>query len=261
MNQKHRGGALARWSLAGLLLASACSADRNTGSAGWEFSENSEAARDADHDCNLTWNVEEMITDAGVRDLGAEYTLCDGPGYIYARELVELRGCHWFRGGIALDSHGDPEISDVDVTALFTDLSSLRVIEGAIVSTRNSELRTLQGLENVEWVGHNLLVRGSPELRSIEQLGKVTYVGRALGIELGSLESLRGLECLQRVEGSASLVGSFDSFEPLRRLEYIGGGLRIIALNMNRDEVDRLLDRVEVGGEVKFNYEVIREGP
>lgn len=80
----------------------------------------------------------------------------------------------------------------------FTGLSNLRKIEGRLAGnsvsiTDNFNLRSLNGLENVDTIQRSLFLTGNEQLESIAALSNLTYMGGQLSIRNSNLSDISAL--------------------------------------------------------------------
>lgn len=171
----------------------------------------------------------------------------------YPIETVS-EGCERYLGTI-----GFPYASGDDLGVL----GSLRWIEGGLAMTSDARLMSLTGAERLEHLGE-LSIIAQPHLASLEPLGRLRTVEGKLHLSSDNvlLASLHGLERLEEVGtlsiGFAPEHGDDVSLEPLRCLRRVHGNAMFSGIR--RDEVDALLARIEVGGTVTLDGEVIVEG-
>lgn len=162
-----------------------------------------------------------------------------------------LDGCERFLGSIQFQ-----DVEPVDTTVL----SSLRWIDGqlAFFGLFGGGMTSLPGLERIEHVGELSL-----RFLEIEDLAFLARLRSVAGLMLVSsnddLRSLHGLERLEEigelnldVSPDATDVVTLSCFASLRRIH---GDVQL--WNVRRDEVDAFLARVEVGGTVSLDGEVI----
>lgn len=171
----------------------------------------------------------------------------------YPIETVSA-GCERYLGGI-----GFPFASDEDLRVL----ESLRWIDGGLAMNATGELTTLAGVERLEHVGGTLLI-WNERIDSLAPLGRLRRIEGRLDIRDNSaLTSLHGLGRLEEV-GALNLkflpeLRDRVSIDALRCLRRVEGDVYLV--EVPRDQVDAFLARVEVGGSVTLDGEVIVEGP
>lgn len=205
-------------------------------------------------------------------DLGPDVVICGQPGEGAAtdEELAALEGCEIYEGYVSMDYP--------NVTSL-APLSSIRIIHGAIdVPVLNPGLETLEGLENVGWVGSMQLE--AEALKDMSALRSLTNIESLCHLEDLPLTNLHGLEQLRTVGGSLriKLNPELTGLEGLAGLEWIGGDLTIggndrleslegmaalrqvvgdvfITQNpmLSPVEIDAFVDRIEIGGVLHVN--------
>lgn len=142
-------------------------------------------------------------------------------------------------------------------------LSSLRWVDGELNFLANGELTSLTGLERLEHVG-GLTLRITTAVEDLAPLGQLRTIENRLYLsDNRALRSLHGLERLEEV-GELILdihvdyedVVNLDVLVSLRRVR---GNVRFT--HVPREQVDAFLARVEVGGTVTFDDEVIAGSP
>jgi hypothetical protein len=178
-------------------------------------------------------------------DLGPDAVVCGSPDDVMRSDddAAALEGCQIYEGRIR-------------VNGFITDdapLASLRVVRGSIATSGyDMSVEAIEGFDNVEWVGElHFLGDGLRELSGVANLRKVGGLLRLDSQQ--SLTSLDGLERLQIVGGSFSIAGNSNltSLDGLAALERVNGDLSIRDNpKLPREEIDALVARVEVGGEV-----------
>ncbi|MGY3794653.1 T9SS type A sorting domain-containing protein [Aquimarina sp. 433] len=95
----------------------------------------------------------------------------------------------------------------------FSGLESLRRVEQNFIITDNLKLRSLTGLENLEYVGEDLSIGrgilgddGNPLLENLKGLKKLSSVGGTFRIiKANSITDLNGLESLTNIDGSIEI--------------------------------------------------------
>ncbi len=220
----------------------------------------------------LDLGAPDTSTDAQVRheegDAGPRVP-CPGDSstvHFRKQDIEALRGC----------THASGRISLMDGTvpaATLEGLSSLQVA-GSLGVFRDNELTDLGALANLRRVG-DFSVRFAPHFEGfpprldaveaeflLEDLPRVTRLpnmGRTVRLQrlsigyLSALESLSGLEHLEEIDGDLRLtsLGFLTSLEGLRSLRRVGGDVSIRrTARLPREEVERFLERIEVGGDI-----------
>ncbi len=203
-------------------------------------------------------------------DLGAGAVVCGEPGESIGtdEEVALLAGCEVFQGTIIIPY---PHVGDL------SPLASLRVIVTGLTGNRGADPYTLEGLNQLEWVGKFYFSDGLNDLSAMGNLVGVEHFVQFLG---AGLTDCRGLEHLRSVGGDLNFVANreLSSLDGLSGLEWIGGNLKIeanrkldslsglsslrqvdgnVTFQVNESlppaEIDALLSRIEVGGEILRN--------
>jgi hypothetical protein len=201
-------------------------------------------------------------------DLGPDALVCGEPGDLALtdEEVAALAGCQIFRGDLSVGR---------DVTDL-SPLASLRVIEGRFGSQAyDLNLETLDGLDELEVVGEFSFhadglrdLTGVRNLREVE--GSFRFAGMANLTDLHGLQRLEttgdlelifnrvlvsvdGLSSLRQVDGDLLIAENPE----LRDLSCLGALERVtgdVGIGSNPKlpaaHIERLVSRIEVGGEV-----------
>lgn len=162
-------------------------------------------------------------------------------------------GCERYLGSLAF-----AHVSDEDLRVL----APLRWVDEALALNANPDLISLAGVERLQHVGR--LVIMNENIDSLEPLGSLRTVDGALQIvDNNSLSSLHGLERLEeigileiRFEPEYRDIVTLDTLRCLRRVR---GDAHFA--QVRREQVDAFLARVDVGGSVTLDGEVIVEGP
>ena len=144
------------------------------------------------------------------------------------------------------------------------DVRALRGLAGTggLNLFRNRSMTTLSGLDNLQVVREDLLIRLAYSLQSLEGLAQLRSVGGrfwlANPLELRSLEGLESLRCV----GSLwmQLPEAIETLAPLAGLEEVADEIDITAPGVSMEELRAFADRFEVSGRVRLNGEVIQEG-
>jgi hypothetical protein len=142
-------------------------------------------------------------------------------------------------------------------------LASLRWIDGLLNFSTNQELSSLAGLERLEHVGGALIIAHAPLPTDLAPLSRLRRVVGPLTIsDNDALVSLHGLE---RLEEAGRLriapppeLGGIVSLAPLESLRRVRGDVEFE--NIQREEVEAFLTRVQVDGTVELDGEVIAGG-
>jgi hypothetical protein len=203
-------------------------------------------------------------------DLGSAAITCGEPGeYVATAEaLAAMEGCERFRGAVFV-----PHAFTGDLLVL----TALRVIEEDFGSlSNNANLETLEGLNQLQWVGSfsfsqdalldlsamsNLVgvddffdISALPNLVDCHGLASLATIGGTVSFEAnGELTSLDGLSGLEWIGGDLEIVDNakLESLSGLSNLRRVDGSVRIQFNGaLPADEIDSLLSRIEVGGDV-----------
>lgn len=141
------------------------------------------------------------------------------------------------------------DVGDIKITS--SSLQNLRGLEGLkkigrgsvfgqLTILNNTNLQTLEGLENLTHIIWGLRIEGNPALTNLKGLKNLGYVKEGIGVYNNeSLESLNGLDNLTNIGSWASYHngrgGLYFTNNPvlkdltnLKTLSYLGGGLEII---------------------------------
>lgn len=202
-------------------------------------------------------------------DLGVSAIVCgEADANVIGNEAISaLAGCERLRGSIVLRYPGGDDL---------TPLTSLRVINESLTSAGNEDIRTLTGLESLEWVEDLALSRGG--FVDLVALKNLTDIGNLLFLwTQREIVDLHGLDALKSVGGNCAVKHNYKlaTLDGLGSLEWIGGDLEVVGnvelvslsglsalrqvdgdvhiiLNakLPQSEIDALLDRIEIGGEV-----------
>lgn len=129
-----------------------------------------------------------------------------------------IQGFVWIRGADISNLEG---LSELD--SIYGDL-----IIGDYWKRSNPNLITLEGLENLNYIGEDLVLHNNLNLGSIEALSGLEKIGKSLKI-LGNshLVSLTGLEGIDSLSGVIDFQNNSEliNFTGLNNLKYIKGGL------------------------------------
>jgi hypothetical protein len=224
-------------------------------------------------------STETGASDAGVfeppspPDLGVDAVVCGTPEEFAAtdEQIVELAGCENYLGSLVIPYPTD---------GVLASLTSLRVIDGKFGGTAgNPDLLNLEGLNQLEWAGSFTFSQsGLQDLSAMANLAAVDGVFQFF--DMRKLVDCRGLEGLRTIGGGAGFVinDELASLDGLSGLEWIGGDLRLennpkltslsglsslrqvdgdVTIQLNealpQAEIDALLSRIEVGGEITID--------
>jgi hypothetical protein len=133
-----------------------------------------------------------------------------------------------------------------------TDLRALSRIQTMEYSeleiSANPDLKSLDGLESLKSISHNLYIRENQSLKDISALSGLTKLGGSIVFQSNpQLESLKGLESLETVRNIYVLNNNklqdilhFDSLETIDYLEVLDNP------NLPACQIDILTERIEV---------------
>jgi hypothetical protein len=203
-------------------------------------------------------------------DLGVDAVVCGTPEESAATDeaIAMLAGCEIYLGKIVIPYATDGALAS---------LTSLRVIGGNFAgSAGDPNLLNLEGLNQLEWAGSfKFSQSGLQDLSAMANLAGVDGVFQFF--EMRKAVDCRGLEGLRAIGGTAAFVinDELASLDGLSGLEWIGGDLKlegnpkltslsglsslrqvdgdvIIQFNaaLPQAEIDALLSRIDVGGEI-----------
>ena len=187
--------------------------------------------------------------DIGFDDGPFEEVVCDAVPMARLDDfLVSLEGCTIVNGYIAVDAP----------TSKLRSLNALRVLNGGFGMFQNLSVETLDGLQQLREAEMFTIIGG--KLRSVSALRSLRHVG-FLRLSHTSLQNLDGLESLTTIGKEAGVSGldigqnqRLVSLRGLSGLTRVEGDLYISGNPMlPREEVDWLLDRIEVGGEIRVD--------
>ena len=125
---------------------------------------------------------------------------------------TEIEGSLWIEG--------------VDITNLL-GLNVITSVQGSFYVRWDSLLTSLEGLENLSFIGESLDIRGTV-LNSLTGLNNLTYIGENLSIDLGdSIASLSGIENLEYIGGDISLHHNerLTNIDALHNTSHVGGSV------------------------------------
>ena len=132
------------------------------------------------------------------------------------------------------------------------EIGQYRAVTGYINFFYATNLNDISGLRNLEHTGQ-FTFQSNP-ITDLRALGNLRVVTNALHIvDMPALTSLEGLVRLRSVGGDLFIMGNprLTSLRGLESLCRVGGTLRIYDNPLlPQSEVEALLDRIEVGGEV-----------
>lgn len=189
-----------------------------------------------------------LIFGSAVEDLSGLENLTRVSGSLEIRfntRLTSLRGLEGLVsvGGSLMDS-------GIRVSPLENPSNkSLHVIEGLVV-TDNPVLESLQGLDNVQFVGGGLSLIFNEALTSLDHLGNLTRVrGSVDVISHPMLAGLTGLQRLQRIDGYLEIGGNplVRDLHGLEALSAVGADL-VVWFNDGLTSLDGLQGLEVVGG-------------
>ena len=136
---------------------------------------------------------------------------------------------------------GSLDISGSDITDL-SPLQNLTQIGGSLTIDHNDQLKSLDGLENIQNVGFHLFIYKNNQLISLDALQNLSMISGYVEIrENANLSSLSGLENLQKVSDNLTIYknNQLVSLESLQNLTMIGGYL-IISENASLTSISGL---------------------
>lgn len=142
-----------------------------------------------------------------------------------ASALTDLRGLENLRWA------GEIELDNNDALQSLDGLAGLETVHGLFAVSSNDSLEDLSGLSNLEYVGALSINRNQSltDLHGLENLKSVGYLGFGSNPSLRSLQELEQLRCVSgdvHFRNNAALA---------------------------QEEIDGLLERIEVGGEVRID--------
>ena len=176
-----------------------------------------------------------------------ELTVCEPTYEVSPNDALSgLSGCQVIEGSVSL--------TFASVEALPQALSEIREIRGLLVLREVDQLRSLEPLNELRLVTQRVLLDHLPHLTSLGALSHLTVVEGEFSISATGLTSLEGLESLRRV-GGLRLNSNRDlvSLKGLEGLEHIAGDLSIHGTPVPMEQIDALLERIRLDGEVSFS--------
>lgn len=139
-----------------------------------------------------------------------------------AGSLPDLDGLEQLR------TAGAVELGGIDMIENLVGLDGLEIVHGDFEISHNRSLVNLTGLSSLEQIGGQLTIDDNPSLESLE-----------------GLESLRSVDSLT-IENNPKL----ENIEGLSNLKCVRGDLVIGSVSLSQEQIDAVVERVEVGGEV-----------
>ncbi len=139
---------------------------------------------------------------------------------IGASVLPNLENIQWVGGDVSI-SYNDGMKSLVGL--------SLASVQGSLYINGNYSLKTLKGLEHIEFVGGGLQVKNNVQLENINGLNNIESIGETLTVEGNTkLVDVKGLESLNSVTDTLRVYDNdnLQSLQGLNNLQ-IAGGLQI----------------------------------
>ena len=179
------------------------------------------------------------------QETGASLTACGESGESVHRDnLSQLEGCEQSYFRIILSGF---------LASSIPQLRSLVRSEDLLHVISIYELTDLTDLNRLEFVGADLMIRFMPDLSTLHGLESLRTVrGRLFLTGLG-ISDLSPLSSLTSVGGLYIDLIHLDSVEGLDSLERIDGDVNISADGVSREELEQLLERVEVTGSIRLN--------
>ena len=151
-------------------------------------------------------------------------TICRGDVVLRTQAEVDaFCGCEVIEGDLKIGVFGFPNDIDSDIFNL-GKLTKIKLVKG-FVNIAETELKNLDGLNNLEYVGKYIYVGRNPILKNFLGLNNLEKVEGALVIDAtDSLSSLKGLYSLKYVDNLLlSYSKRIHNLNDLESLEYLGG--------------------------------------
>ena len=190
-------------------------------------------------------------------------------------QLVSLEGLNTIPENASVIINGNLDLTDLaplqgvkELAALeivtginlvdLSELNDLEIVHGNLAILGNSNLENLYGLENLERVGTDFELGGSPiidcVLSTLDGLQNLRYVGGSFTMEYTPLQDFSALSSLDTVGGELSLFNlAITSLQGLEHVKHIGDGFHIkenhSLLNLNGwpSQIQRL-NRLNIRG-------------
>lgn len=183
-------------------------------------------------------------------DADRQWVTCGEPDeQLRADELEATPGCEVALGRLFFVHYFEERLRGTH--------SLVRAEKGISIS-RAPLLKTVEDLSNLEYIGLNLGIQGPSEITNLNGLEQLETIEGELLVRIHDhLTSLSGLKNLESVGGDVTLTSlpSLTTLDDLESLQYIGGDLSIGLENVSKDEVLSFMDRVEIEGTVIYNTE------